>query len=59
MAEGWYRPRSVEAIGVVDRVAAGRWAWIAGGFVWLVGGRLVVLDGVLRLDGVVKVVGDV
>ncbi len=59
MVGNWYRPRAVGAIGAVDKVAAGRWAWIAAGYVWLVGGRVLVVDGVLRLDGVVKVVGDV
>lgn len=59
MAINWYRPGAVEAIGAVDKVTAGRWAWITAGYVWLVGGRVLVLDGVLRLDGVVKVVGDV
>jgi hypothetical protein len=55
----WYRPGAVEKIGAVDKVEAGRWARITAGYVWLVGGRVLVLDGVLRLDGVVKVVGDV
>ena len=59
MVGGWYRPRAVEAIGAVDKVDAGRWAWIAAGYLWLIGGRVLAIDGVLRLDGVVKVVGDV
>ncbi len=59
MAAILYRPRAVEALDAVDKVDAGRWAWIASGYVWLIGGRVLVLDGVLRLDGVAKVVGDV
>lgn len=50
-----YMPRAVDRLGAVARVPAGRWAHVAAGYVWLVLGDVLVVDGVLRLDGVVMV----
>ncbi len=36
-------------------VGAGEWVWVKTGFVMRVSGAVLLLDGVLRLDGAVKV----
>lgn len=54
----WQRPRSIERLDFVAVVEPGRWVFVDAGYVWLVPGAVVVLDGVLRLDGVLKVCGD-
>ena len=52
-----YSPRAVDRLDAVAVVGEGRWCNIAGGYCWMVIGPVVVLDGVLRLDGVVKILG--
>ena len=55
MAAHWVRPRCIERLNDAHTVNTGEWVRVDGGFVWLVGGVVLVVDGVVRLDGVVRV----
>jgi len=59
----WLELHGIRRIGSVywpgvtalERVPVGVWAYVRAGWVWLIYSRVLVVDGVLRLDGVVRV----